>query len=659
MKKPQNKYIYLLFIIGGFLLYGNTLSHEFALDDAIVINDNSFTKKGFAGIWDQLTNDQFMGFYGEKKSLVSGGRYRPLSMVLFNIEYALFGENASIGHLMNVLWYILNGILLYLSLKLLLPEKYAQSIWVGLPLLASLLWFFHPIHTEVVANIKGRDEIMAFSGELITLLLILKYLQHKKPLYLLGIGFSYFLTLLSKENAITWLAVYPLAIYFFKKNDFKASLPAFGVLLFSAIAWLYIRYLVVGEGISNVADNLMNDPFLEASNSEKYATIVFTLGKYLQLLVFPHPLTFDYYPKHIPILNWSSNVVIFSVLAYLLLIFIAIKGFFNRNLISFSILFFGITLSIASNVLFPIGVFMNERFVFVSSLGFSLVLAYFILFVLPNWFRNKKNALTILKFSSFIILALYSAKTISRNVVWKNNFTLATNDALISINGAKSNVMAGGQLTEKAQVTQNSAEKKQLLAKAIMHLNRAINNYPEYIDALLLMGNAQWEYTKDAKNALPFYQRIIAINPNNNNAWTNSLIVLEQSKDVNYKINSYETLLRYNPNRAEVYINLGRSYGRDKGNLTKAVEVFETGRKIAPNNFDLLSNLGTVYGLQQNYPKAIEVLEAAIKIQPNNAKSHIDLGLSYFYNQNPSKAKFHFDTAFKLDPSIDRNQLPL
>ena len=651
--------IYLIFILSGFLLYGNTLNHDFALDDAIVIEDNQFTKQGFSGIWDQLTNDQFMGFYGEKKSLVSGGRYRPLSMVMFNIEYALFGAEPTVGHLINILWYILGGILLFIVLNRLLAKKINKNQLIPFALTASLLWFFHPIHTEVVANIKGRDEIMAFCGLLLTLLLLLNYLESKKWSTLLTLAMVYLLSLLAKENAITWILIFPLFIYFFKKDQLKTGLPAFIVLFITAGIWLYIRYLVVGEGISNVADNLMNDPFLESTVSEKYATILFTLGKYIQLLIFPHPLTFDYYPKHIPILSWGDPKVIFSGLLYLFLIAAGIQGLIKRNLIGFSILFFGITLSIASNLFFPIGVFMNERFVYVSSLGFCLILAYGLHHWLPQFVQHQKKLKNTFSLLLGLILLLYSGKTIHRNTAWKNNLTLATNDAKISKNGAKSNVMAGGLLMEEAQKTQNPAERKQYLEQSIFHLKRAISIYPEYIDALLLMGNAQWELTKNAQRSLPYYERILSINPNHSNAWQNIFIVIDQHKEVDYKIKAYESLLKKYPNQVKLYVQLGRTYGKEKNNLQKAVQVFEKGRKIAPNHFELLTNLGTVYGLQKNYNNAVNVLLKAIEIKPGVAKTHIDLGLSYFYLGEKEKAKTHFDRAKKLDPQINREQFPI
>jgi len=658
MQLSQNK-IYLIFILSGFLLYGNTLGHDYALDDAIVIEDNQFTKKGLSGIWDQLSNDQFMGFYGEKKSLVSGGRYRPLSMVMFNIEYALFGANPRVGHLMNILWYIFNGILLFVVLKRLLPENKSDKQLIPIGLTVSLLWFFHPIHTEVVANIKGRDEIMAFCGLLCTLLLILNYLKSKSRLLLIGVGVAYFLSLLAKENAITWLVLFPAATYFFKKNQLKNALPAFAITLIAAGLWLWVRYLVVGEGISNVADNLMNDPFLESTKSEKYATIFYTLGKYLQLLVFPHPLTFDYYPKHIPILNWSNPKVIFSVVIYIFLFIVALKGFLKRRLIAFGIILYAVTLSIASNIIFPIGVFMNERFIYVSSLGFCLILGQGIHLGLKHYIQHQREMKKAFLYSLSVLLFLYAGKTISRNRVWKNNFTLATHDANVSINGAKSNVMAGGLLVEEAQKAKNTAQKNKFLQKGIFHLRRAIEIYPEYIDALILMGNAQWELSHNAANALPYYRKILSINPNHTNAWQNIFIVLEQSKDVDYKLNAYETLLQNHPNKVKLYLQLGRTYGKEKNNLTKAIELFKQGLEVQPNNYDLLSNMGTVYGLQQNYTAAIEVLEKAVKLRPQVAKTHIDLGLSYFYLENMEKAKAHFDRAKELDPDIDRNQLPV
>mgnify|MGYP006071933429 CR=1 FL=1 len=655
MKKLSKLQVYGIFIIFGFLLYGNTLTHDFALDDAIVITENDFTKKGFSGIWDQLTNDQFVGFYGEKKELVAGGRYRPLSMVIYNVQYALAGENPFLGHLINVLFYILNGILLYKVLDRILPQFQGFLKGVSLPLLVSLLWFFHPIHTEVVANIKGLDEVMAFCLQLSTLWFVLNYIERSKIKDLLGIILSFFFGLLAKESTVTWLAFIPLAIYFFTDYSFKKALRAYGALVGVAVIWAGIRYQVVGGGISSVADNIMNDPFLEATTSEKYATIMLTLGKYLQLLIFPHPLTYDYYPKHIPIVGWGNKMVLLSILAYLFLTVVAVWGFFKKNMVSFGILLFIITLSIASNIVFVIGAFMNERFVYVSSLGFSLIVGFgiFKLLEINSIYKN------VVWLALIVIFGLYSLKTISRNQVWENNLTLATHDANISVNGAKSNVMAGGIITENAMKLSDPTEKQKMLQEGMVYLQRAINAYPEYIDALILMGNAQWELTKNINQALPYYYQILAINPYHQNTLQNFYIIVEQSKNSDDKINAYKTLLRYNSNEMTAYLNLGRTYGREKNDLKNAQLYLETALKIAPNNYEVLSNLGTLYGLSKNYIAAIDVLKKAAQLKPNIAKTQIDLGLSYYYLGQLNLAKSSFDKAVQLDNSINRSQFPI
>ncbi len=119
--------VYFLLLIISFILYGNTLQHQYALDDAIVITENDFVKQGVSGIPDILTTDVFTGFFGVKKNLVEGGRYRPLSLVSFAIEYELFGEEPFVSHLINILLYALSGMLLFSLLLMKYLRKLAET----------------------------------------------------------------------------------------------------------------------------------------------------------------------------------------------------------------------------------------------------------------------------------------------------------------------------------------------------------------------------------------------------------------------------------------------------------------------------------------------------------------------------------------------------
>jgi protein O-mannosyl-transferase len=77
----------------AFLLYANTLGHSTAQDDAIVITQNEYTQQGIAGIGGLWDYDTFKGFFktSGKDNLVSGGRYRPFTPIMFAIENQLFG----------------------------------------------------------------------------------------------------------------------------------------------------------------------------------------------------------------------------------------------------------------------------------------------------------------------------------------------------------------------------------------------------------------------------------------------------------------------------------------------------------------------------------------------------------------------------------------
>ena len=237
---------FLILCVFAFILYGNTLTHDYALDDAIVITNNQFTQQGTEGIANIFKYDTFVGFWltsnptktaeqiQEEKKLVAGGRYRPLSLVSFALEVEFFGKNIKdandkviykgdpfVSHLGNIVLYLLTAFLLYVILSKLFPQEKDKKWYLGFPMIAALLFLAHPIHTEAVANIKGRDEIMTLLGSLGALWFTLKYLDTKKIWYVLLSSLCLFLGLLSKENAITFLAVIPLTVYYFTRHSLK------------------------------------------------------------------------------------------------------------------------------------------------------------------------------------------------------------------------------------------------------------------------------------------------------------------------------------------------------------------------------------------------------------------------------------------------------
>lgn len=293
---------WLILISIPFIIYGASVSFGYLLDDALYISDNSFTKKGFSGIWDHLSKESLVGFYGEQKSLLTGGRYRPLAPITYSIEYGLYGFQPGISHLINVLLYVSLLLLLYKLLR----SFYKPSHWFfDWAFFAVLLFAVHPLHVEVVANIKGRDQILGLLAVLACSWFSFKSFENPKK-YLPIIGILFYLGLLAKESTITFLPIIPLIHYFFKQKSLKSTAPLFITLFISSVAWFLLRSWAI-EGFESVeSTTLLNDPFLNSTIPERLATIFQTWLLYLKLLIIPYPLTYDYYPFHISIRHFTD-----------------------------------------------------------------------------------------------------------------------------------------------------------------------------------------------------------------------------------------------------------------------------------------------------------------------------------------------------------------
>ena len=498
-------WIAALVILGlSYALYHACLPFGYVLDDQMVITGNSYTKKGFSGIWDIMTTESFEGYFGEKKELVQGNRYRPLSIVTFAIEYGIIGDmNSSLSHFVNIILYGLTGILLMMVMTMLFRNFKGNPWWMSIPFITAILFIVHPIHTEAVANIKGRDEIMSMLFSLAALYGGLRYTDHRQSKWLWVSLVSYFLGLLSKENAITFLAVIPLTIYFFSHDNWPKIRTLFFWLLMTTVLYLILRFNTAGvPKFSQQINDLMNNPFLGMNPAEKFGSIMYTLGKYIALLIWPHPLSHDYYPYAIPKVPIFALIPLVSLMGYFALIYFGFKGIAKKSIYAYAILFYLTTLTIVSNIVINLGTFMNERFIFMASAGFCIAAAYFLTEHLPKLHPKGKIAGMIL-----IVAAVlgYGAKTYVRVPVWKDSLSLNSAAVAVSTNSARSNSFMSTALFEKYKETVNpnayknlNSEQKDLLDRTEFYATKAVEIVPDYQNAnLMLIGVASERYKSD------------------------------------------------------------------------------------------------------------------------------------------------------------------
>ncbi|MGB4959671.1 MAG: tetratricopeptide repeat protein [Saprospiraceae bacterium] len=619
---------WMIFALGVFA-YLNTLTHDFTQDDAIVIYDNMYTTKGISGLKGLFTKDTFFGFFKEegKAKLVSGGRYRPLTPAMFAIEYQMVGNNPWLGHLVNILLYGLLCMLVYKMLLTLLCHQSKDQRMQYLVFATAVLYSLHPLHTEVVANIKGRDEIMSMLGSVAALYAMLKYVDVKDIKYLWLACISFFVAFLSKENTITFLAVTPLALYYFRDLKWTTAVTKSAALLIPTVLILMIRFGILGNDFGGTPMELMNNPYLKLVNGnyimfdkgEKLATILFTLGKYIQLLIFPHPLTNDYYPRHIDIKQMSDIGVILSMLVYVTLGYLAFAGLKNKSVVGFAASYFLITLSIVSNIVFPIGTNMSERFMFMPSLGFALLVGY----LLVKWVYDTAG-LKVFLIVLAVISGLYAVKTVTRNLVWESDFRLFTTDVKISTNSAKALNSAGGALTTEALKEEDIETKNQMLHQAITYLDKALVVHPTYKNAYLLKGNAHY-YLKDYPNSISAYEQALAIDGEFKDAFVNLAVTLRDA---------------------------GRQAGEVENNLAKAEQLLLRSYQMTPTDAETMRLLGVVNGIRGNHAEAIKYFEKVTIADPKNAYVHLELSKAYDNIGDTQKAQQYKNKAIEIDPDI-------
>jgi protein O-mannosyl-transferase len=677
-KNVLKKQLWVLALISS-LLYISSLSFDYTLDDTLMITKNSLTQKGTDGLRDIFTSDAFKGFFGEEKSLVAGGRYRPLTHAMFAIEHEYFGDSPFLGHLINIISYSLLILLIFISLRKLF-QKYDNDVFLSIAFIASIIFAIHPLHVEIVANVKGRDEIFSLAGAFAALWFSLKYLDTKKDKYLFFSFIVFFLGLLSKENAITFLGIIPLSIFVFRDAKIKDYILTMLPIVLASAVFIFIRSNVLGQIVSTeIPTELLNNPFIESTRIEEIATVLFTWLIYGKLLIFPHPLTHDYYPKQIAIIDFSDPRAIIPLLLFGGIAVFAMVKIWKKNIYAYGILFFILSFSIVSNLFFNIGTFMNERFMFVPLLGFTIILAL----IFRKLLENKKAQNTIVSLLLILCLA-FSVKTISRSFAWKDNYTLFTTDVKTSTNSAKVNVSAAELIIAEAEKETNPALKTQMLEEALVYLERAQEIHPTYFGAWDLTGKVCF-LLKKFDYSLRAYQNCLTINPQAPVPLENISLLGQacmQNKDfktahlavdylttrhpdnINYQlleasilfeegkmdscIFQYKAIVEKHPQDYRAYSKLGNIYGELLHDIPTSFVYLK--QAYSRNNQDLntVQNLGIVFGMMNEIDSSLKYLHEAEAISPNETNVLKNLGFTYQMNGNQEKANEYFQKANQI-----------
>lgn len=552
-----------------------------------------------------FTSDYRYGYINSNSDL-----YRPLSKAMFAVEWQLSPNNPTIHHFMNVLLYALCCVLLFIVLV----RVTKLNVYVLFAM--ALLYAAHPIHTEVVANIKSRDEILSMLFILLSLLCLWRYIETKKARSLILYLFCFFLALLSKESAMVHVALAPLVVYFFSAAETKRIVQITLYAAVTGIVFMLIHHAVLGTiGLSNIP---VIDNSLMVTNSffERRATAILILGKYLLLLIFPHPLSSDYSFNTIPIVTSIANAgFLLALLVHGGMLIYAIMKWKEKKFLAFCILFYLVSMSIASNIFMIIGTHLAERLLFFPSVAFCMAAVYGLcrLFKINVDDKEANSSLTLpivrpVLAICIAVALLYSVKTVSRNKDWRSNTTLFTKDIETVPNSAHMLMYTADYLSNvDTLATLSKEEQNARLLHAQRNINKALSIYSLFPDAYYLSGRI-WYHLGNYQEAY----------------------------------NSYNKAMSLNPGRELYHSNVGSSLFA-LGRYQEAAQEFERSQQLNPQDPDAPFNTGSAYGAmgeayrqhndmanaQKMFGIAIDNFKKAVAMKPDYKAAYKFLGTTY------------------------------
>lgn len=513
-KNPMiNWKVLLVLSVAVFAFYGNSINNGFSMDDDLVTKTDTQhhprVEKGFSGIPEILRTH-----YVETAN--QSYAYRPVTTISFAIEYQFFGAKsnevrAHASHFINVVLYLLIVILIYhLVIKLLGEQNNIAAIFIA------LLFVIHPIHTEVVDNIKSRDELLVMVFGLLSLLSFLKFTDtnYKKWKWVVfGLVFLA-LSILSKRTGLIYIAGIPLTIYFFRNIKLKYIGYYFASVI---LVFLMFKFLIFSGGGDSVLREKMyfeNPLYFDKGLSLKLSMFFYSMIYYIGLMFFPYPLRYYYGYNQVPIATFDSPFVWLGLVVVIGLTILSILKIQKKPIWAFGILFFFFGIGGAANLLFPAVGIIAERFTFTASFGLVFIGGYYASVFMEQVKWNKNIKVSIL--ATVLLVSLLTV--VERNNAWDSRYSLYKHDIQYLSKSAKAHSLLG---TEYVTVCDSLAKKgiinyEQYLAytdSSIYEYNKALEVYPDYFNCSNNAGVMYFSRKQDPLKSKKYFRKAIDSRP--------------------------------------------------------------------------------------------------------------------------------------------------
>jgi len=509
--------------------------------------------------------------------------YIPLTTLSFAIEYHFFGLNPFVFHLDNLLLHLAVVFLVfYFALRMGLDLEAA--------VLSALLFGIHPMRVESVAWITERKDVLYAFFYMLSLNSYCRFIDERKKIFY-GLSILYgFLSILAKPMALSL----PLILWlcdWFKGREFTRK-----------ILWEKIPYFLFIIPIAWMTYSL-NARLPEASMGSGFLTWIWTFTEYISKFLFPFNISPLYtLPKPVAI----SNPFYITALLLLASIFIFVVVFRNIRLLKFAFLyyFFSIFFLLRFDDLKDINI-VADRFMYLPSLGFCLLIGFFIKEVSRQARAKGRLVLRSLFYMLIIFYSLLLSKTFLQNYVWEDSFSLW------------SNIIRHNPQT------------------AFAYYNKA----------------KVYEFIRDFDSALEDYNKSIEINPGFVESYHDRGNIYQMKGQYDLALADFNKAVELNPCLSTTYTNRGNLYyAWEKEDL--AIQDYTHALTLQPKDIFTLSNRGVVYQSQGEYDLALADFNRMLEMAPQSAAAYVNRGNLYSELEQNDSAIADYTRALELDSKM-------
>jgi tetratricopeptide (TPR) repeat protein len=567
----------LLIILLSLVSYFNIFGNEFVWDDHVFILDNA----------DIRSFSNLPLFFSQDVD----GLYRPLRSLHYAFIYSLAGKNEFLYHFNGLFLHIVISILVFLIIFEIVGRR-------NIALITALIFAVHPIHTGRVTNITAGFDLFGIFFMLLAFYFYVKFSKLNLKKYFLFSLLFFLIAVFSSEEAI----VLPLIIILYefcfnrekfnkkglKNNIIKNYLPYFVIALF----YIIVRFFVIGVK-GRLEEYLAGNFFLTMLTMFKVYVY------YIYLLIIPVNLTL--FREVEAVVSIFDFKVLLSFLILASIIILALKYYNKNKIIFFAVFWFFITLIPFSNIL-PLQVFMAERYLYVPSIAFSLLLSYLFISIFNYNFKNKNIVRYGVVVFIILLLSFYIFSMVNRNNDFKDNLTLWSKTVSTNPENSRAHDNLGFTYDHAGDVE-----------KALEEFEISVRLQPDNFRAL---GNLGVAYAKLKR-------------------YNESIDVLEISIEIRKYYKTYDKL-------GLVYVELDMK--------DKAISQFKEAIKINHRYAKAHNDLATVYGRIGEFDLALLEFNEAIRIDRDYADAHYNLGVLLEFLKQNDLARKEFEIAFKLEP---------